>query len=634
MKSETVFNDEIDISSLLSILFLNLNLLVSIFFSSILVISIYYFSSQNLYESESLLSVRDNKTSLLPDTFQVGSQSSFKDDNPLKAEIEIYRSDNTIKDALNKLYNENLYDPEELPSVEFIRKNLEIENTSKSLMQIKLITPDEKLSKELLNLFNEEFVNDRRNFFRESSRAGREFIQTEVPRIKELLKEAEENLNSFKLSTNTSDVIFDTNTRNFKLEELKNRFNEIIFKELELKEFYKENHPIYLTLTEQKNLVLNQISEIEDDLPNIPNTQRALENFKREVDIYSNVLGELSSQELNLSMLEASSVSNVRIINSASESIKIFPRLIIYFIALFIVLITYIFLIITHFLGDRITNFDALVDFIGKEKIIGELPMIEKKSSQSNAQYLKVAEELLNKTIYEITNSELEGNTFSIISSRKGEGKTEISMRLFNKLKLKYKTCLIDLDYRKKGITKEIAGEYNFKNFEEFNQQRDKFTTENGSIFVPSLDVNNPHDFFTSKEFLEQFNLLKTEFDYLICDTPPWRLFIDAKIISKLVDQHIYVVASQTSTFRDIELFLKEILNEDKVFYFYNKFELYFNFLWYKYQYPYYSRSYYYDYSGYGSIRKNESLQKYFLKILEYLKPLITRLTNFFKNKS
>ena len=57
-------------------------------------------------------------------------------------------------------------------------------------------------------------------------------------------------------------------------------------------------------------MVLNQISEIEDDLPNIPNTQRALENFKREVDIYSNVLGELSSQELNLSMLEASSVSS------------------------------------------------------------------------------------------------------------------------------------------------------------------------------------------------------------------------------------------------------------------------------------------------------------------------------------
>ena len=87
-------------------------------------------------------------------------------------------------------------------------------------------------------------------------------------------------------------MYFDTNTRNFKLEELKNRFNEIIFKELELKEFYKENHPIF-NPHGTKNLVLNQISEIEDDLPNIPNTQRALENFKREVDIYSNVLGAI-----------------------------------------------------------------------------------------------------------------------------------------------------------------------------------------------------------------------------------------------------------------------------------------------------------------------------------------------------
>ena len=34
-----------------------------------------------------------------------------------------------------------------------------------------------------------------------------------------------------------------------------------------------------------------------------------------------------------------------------------------------------------------------------------------------------------------------------------------------------------------------------------------------------------------------------------------------------------------------------------EVKYFYNKFNIYFNFLWYKYQYPYYSNNYYYDYS-------------------------------------
>ena len=86
------------------------------------------------------------------------------------------------------------------------------------------------------------------------------------------------------------------------MDQLKDRVNEIEFKELELKEFYKENHPIYLTLSEQKKLVLSQINEIEADLPNIPSTQRQLENFKREVEIYSNILRELSSQELTLGM--------------------------------------------------------------------------------------------------------------------------------------------------------------------------------------------------------------------------------------------------------------------------------------------------------------------------------------------
>ena len=105
---------------------------------------------------------------------------------------------------------------------------------------------------------NNQYINDRKNFIRQSSTAGRNFISQEIPRIKKLLQEAEANLNNFKISTNKSDIIFDADTRNLKLERLRNRVNEISFKELELKEFYKENHPIYLTLSEQKKLVLTQ----------------------------------------------------------------------------------------------------------------------------------------------------------------------------------------------------------------------------------------------------------------------------------------------------------------------------------------------------------------------------------------
>ena len=633
MKSEkTLFNDEIDLSSLLSVLFDNFNLLLSIFITSLFAITIYYFSSDSFYRSNSLLSINSNNSSFLPNSLQSNFISEASDKDFLKSEIEIYRSDSTIKDALDKIYELNIYEKSEIPSSSEVRKNLDIFNSSKDLMIINLTSKNKRLSKDLLALLNEEFINDRKNFFSESSAAGRRFIQGEIPRIKSLLRESEDNLNSYKVATNTSDIIFDTNTRNFKLEELKDRLNEIIFKEVELKEFYKESHPIYLTLTEQKNLVSSQISEIEQDLPTIPSTQRAIENLRREVEIYSGALRELSSQELSLSMAEASSLSNVRIINSASEATKVFPRLILYLISLLVLFIAYIALLFRHFLGDRISNFDALVDYVGKERIIGELPLMDTGTSKRNQMYSTIAEELLNRTIYDMTHNTNEGNSFSIISSRKGEGKTELAARIFNKLKINYKVCLVDLDYRKKGLTKVLADDSNFESFEEFNENRSKFESENGSLFIPSLIVDSPPDFFTSKEFSSLIISLKEEFDYVLCDTPPWRLFIDAKIISNLIDNHMYVVSSNSSSFKDIDLFSKEIDQDKKVTFFYNKFKLYFNFLWYQYQYPNYSKNYYYDYQTYSQTRKSLKFSNLVLKSVSNLyNSLIKWLRNILK---
>tara|TARA_B100000212_G_scaffold342237_1_gene328367 strand:+ start:36 stop:1550 length:1515 start_codon:yes stop_codon:yes gene_type:complete len=501
-------------------------------------------------------------------------------------------------------------------------------------MKINFVSDNRNLTKDLLDLLNQEFIDDRKNFFSESSAAGKKFIQSEIPKIKTLLRESEEKLNNYKISTNTSDVIFDTNTRNFKLEELKNRFNEIIFKELELKEFYKESHPIYLTLIEQKNLVLSQIDEIEKDLPSIPSTQRTLENLKREVEIYSGALGELSSQELTLSMAEASSLSNVRIINMSSEPEKISPRAIVYLFSIVMTFLVYGILVVIHFLGDRISHFDSLVDFVGKEKIIGELPFISKKNSDKANLYSKVAEELINKTVYEMTHNEQDNKSYSIISSRKGEGKTEIVSRLFNKLKQKNKVCLIDLDFRKKGLTRDLAPNANFKNFEEFFENKNDYTSDNESIFIPSFDVDSPPDFFTSEEFLKNISILKDEYDYLLFDTPPWRLFVDAKILSKHVDNHIYVVSSQASTFKDIDLFRKEINPEKNVYYFYNKFSLYFNFLWYQYEYPYYSRNYYYDYQNYGTGTKKFTISNFLVESATKLRNILSEWVKSILNRS
>ena len=81
------------------------------------------------------------------------------------------------------------------------------------------------------------------------------------------------------------------------------------------------------------------------------------------------------------------------------------------------------------------------------------------------------------------------------------------------------------------------------------------------------------------------------------------------------------MVCNKLSSFKDINLFLKEISSDNTVQFFYNRFNLYFNFLWLKYQYPYYSKNYYYEYSSYGQMKKN-------LNLVSFLVESATKLGN------
>jgi len=618
-------NDEIDLTSLLSVFLENLNFLISIFLVSLPVLGIYYLTSAEIYRTDSLIEVQNESKSFLPTSLNdpLGSKN-----NSLNAEIEIYKSNNTIIDAISRIKNN--YSFEEHPTPEEVRSNLSFVSDSKSLITVTLYNSDPDYAVLLLNELTFEYINDRVDFKKKSSAAGKTFISNEIPRIKDLLKNAEKNLNDFKLSTNASDVIFDTNTRNFKLEQLRNRINEIEFKELELREFYKKNHPIYVTLTQQKNLILGQIKEIEDELPNVPATQRSLENFKREVNIYSEVLKDLSSQELVLSMAEASEVSNVRIINEASEAIKVSPRLSLFLFSILLAVSFYVFLLVKHFLSDRINNLDAIFDFLGMNSVIGERPLITGNSESPNQIALNIADELLNKTIYEILHSEDDFSSICVVGTKKNVGKTEIAYQIYTKLISNgKKVCILDLDFRKGGLTNKFFPQFKteISSFPQFIQNESSFITE-GNLVVPKLNIENPPDLFMSDEFKEYLERLKKEYDFVICDTPPWATFVDANVISKSFNKLFYIIGNKISTFKDINLFLGEIENKKRVHYFYNKFDLYFQLLWLKYQYPYYSRNYYYDYVSYQNIKSEFTIYRFLVQSMQNIVKTLRKWIN------
>ena len=137
------------------------------------------------------------------------------------------------------------------------------------------------------------------------------------------------------------------------------------------------------------------------------------------------------------------------------------------------------------------------------------------------------------------------------------------------------------------------------------------------SLFVPAFSIESIPAFLKSEEFETNINKLKEKYDYVLCDTPPWSLFVDSKIISKHFEQTIYIVGSEISTFKDLEAFESEFDNKDVIHYFFNKFNYFYNFFGFYYQYPYYSNGYYYDYESYRSHRKKGNIYNLLRRIFK-----------------
>lgn len=141
-------------------------------------------------------------------------------------------------------------------------------------------------------------------------------------------------------------------------------------------------------------------------------------------------------------------------------------------------------------------------------------------------------------------------NTIMIISTVAGEGKSSVAFNLAQTLsENEKKTVLVDCDLRKsamavkyhmqkidKGLSHYLSGQAEFDDI--------VYSTENPKLFlVPSgphiLDPTNLLDTDIFKEFMKS---LREQYDYIIIDTPPLGMVMDAVIVGQCADGAVLVI--------------------------------------------------------------------------------------------
>lgn len=220
--------------------------------------------------------------------------------------------------------------------------------------------------------------------------------------------------------------------------------------------------------------------------------------------------------------------------------------------------------------------------------------------AQKKLEFIKKTEEYYNALC---TNIQLSGDKLKVISVTSvnpGEGKSTTSINIaWSFARAGYKTLLIDGDIRNSvmsgvfksrekitGLTEFLSGTTDLSHGLCDTNIENLFVVQSGSVSP------NPTALLQSKNFNDMIETLRKYFDYIIVDTAPIGLVIDAAIITQKCDASILVTATGETNKRDVQKAKQQLEQTRKLFLgvVLNKFDI--------------QREKYGSYGGYGNYGK------------------------------
>lgn len=194
--------------------------------------------------------------------------------------------------------------------------------------------------------------------------------------------------------------------------------------------------------------------------------------------------------------------------------------------------------------------------------------------AQKKLEFAKKAEEYYNALC---TNIQLSGDKLKVISVTSvnpGEGKTTTSINIaWSFARAGYKTLLIDGDTRQSvmsgvfksrekitGLTEFLSGTADLSYGLCDTNIENLFVVQSGSVSP------NPTALLQSKNFNDMIETLRKYFDYIIVDTPPVGIIIDAVIITQKCDASILVTATGEANKRDVQKAKQQLEQTGKLF--------------------------------------------------------------------
>ena len=470
-----------------------------------------------------------------------------------------------------------------------------------TLFESILFTTDPSLGVKILDAMNTLHIGSSVQKNSYEAQASVDFIEEQIGQIQKILSNDEKLLNEFKKENMLIRESEETRAYFSTLTRIDEAISELTVEKAEKSNFYEEESQALRSLENQIKILEQEKSNVLEEVSNLPEKERQLFSLSRNVKLNQNVLEILQTRKLEFSIIKASTISDVSIIDPAYVSDQVAPRpaLNLAIALIFSLLISMFYVFWRGFIQAKFTSPSRLNEIVPDIASIGIVPKVENTDIFQEEGSEK---ELINTLManFKIYTRNIENNVVLITGSLQSIGKSFVSSLLAETLaNNNQKVLLIDADYRRGMQYKKYLKHRNSILITDEVDSMDLSTNiENLDLISGFKGIKNGSvALFDSPKFNEFLQTIKKKYDYVIFDTPPSLMISDASILAQYTEMIVHIVRHNQTREKDFlsSYELLSALGEKKHYYIYNDFSRSVGSYFYNY-YSYYQTRYYGDY--------------------------------------
>ncbi len=188
------------------------------------------------------------------------------------------------------------------------------------ILEVSLTGANRRTIAQALNAVIQAYL--RQNISRSAAEAESSlaFIREQLPLAERSLREAEAALNDFRQREVTIDLTLETQAILSQVTRIESELSDLQSQEDEIAQRYTPAHPTYRQLLDQRTRLEAQLVALRAQVGELPETQRQVLNLTRSVELAQGIYTELLTRAQEVEVLRASTIGNVRIIDTAAAA--------------------------------------------------------------------------------------------------------------------------------------------------------------------------------------------------------------------------------------------------------------------------------------------------------------------------